>query len=1136
MKPTAEQKYAIETEGRSIVVEAGAGTGKTWVLVRRFIYLLESNPDWSLDNIVAITFTEKAAREMRTRIRAAINAKVEDNPADSHWRRHLLHLDRLQVSTIHSLCARILRENSISAGIDPLFEVLDEQEADLLGLEAIRQTIRVLDETDHPSLELLASLRVYDLRAQLESMMAKRGTLQLLFADLEEPEELLDQWKSAIEDMRTAMWSSQLSANPVLIDIIESLPNMRIIDPDDRLADSVRLAREGCRQVAEGNLAEACENWRDISLRGGRQASWGGAIELAELKESLKILREIAKALESAGAFREVDHTDELAAQHLHLWKRLWDLLQSIYDELKDARQVLDFDDLELLADRLLSSSERSPRLLSFLGHIRHLMVDEFQDTNLIQQRIVSALAPIHDSGKLFLVGDAKQSIYRFRQAQVSIFNQVSEEIETATGYAPAPLSTSFRTHKSLVAALNFLFDSILSPHSHSPAAYEAVPGPLTSNREAHDDQGSPVEMALLPAKDAQENNISAEDGRIWEAQWIAERLHELKRTQYPVWDKNAGQYRPFEYKDAAVLFRATTNLPLYEEQFKEFGLPYLTVSGRGFYDRQEVQDLLALLAGLANPADDLNIAAALRSPLFSMSDETLYRLRRHHPDGSLSEDPLPFRKSLQEPPPTDQAEIVRRAGSIFAQLWKLADRMEVRSLLREILDMTGYEAVLALSDGATGRQFSNVQKFLSLAMEMGGISLANFLRRLRDLQVREAREGEALGREPESGAVQLMSIHAAKGLEFPVVVVADLGRMKGAGRRSPYLLSDPAFGLVCKVRDENGEWVDPASYCWGKWLDERMEEAENKRLLYVACTRAADLLVLSGKTGRSNTWLSEIMETWSVSDEGDESEIVKFRDFSIRVHRPVEPPDKSSLIPELTRESPPEFHQMPLLAKPLPGSRERISVPATRLNQFDGGITAENRIRPAIWRSQRSDQSQRAPGYIVGNIVHRTLAHWECLAYGDDELFNVIENYAQTEGVFPSALADTVHRVHAILTHLKNHEIYEDVSRSTRRYHEVPFNLKTPGGTVHGVIDLLYQGQDEGWHLLDWKTEWTRRNDIQETARQHLPQLSAYAHAVERMVGVQPDVRLCFLVPEVRVHRFAEWEVEKIESRENIK
>ena len=490
-------------------------------------------------------------------------------------------------------------------------------------------------------------------------------------------------------------------------------------------------------------------------------------------------------------------------------------------------------------------------------------MIDEFQDTNELQQGIIYAVAHPGDAGRLFAVGDAKQSIYRFRQAQVSVFNQTGTDIERYTGCLPLPLNRSFRTHETLVKALNFAFDRVMLPLGEDYAGYEARPGPLTAERPsppAHPAAPAPVEFIVFPEQDADGNHIGAEEARVWEGRTLGKRLLALKSEGFEVWDKGLQCYRPFGLGDAAILFRATTTLPLYEEQFKAVGLPYLTVSGRGYYDRPEVKDLVALLTCLQNPADDLGLAATLRSPLFNLSDETLFRLRWHRPDGVAATDPIPLLAALEAPPPTEQASQVSFAAETLRELRALTGRVRITGLLRVALDLTGYEAVLALTDhlmqdrsrpgsDAGGRSLGNVEKFLKFARERAGVSLAEFLEQIRNLREREAREGEAIAGSHDSDAVQVMSIHAAKGLEFPVVVVADLGRDQARSTTdSGLILHDPAFGLVCKHRDNNGDWQKPASYLWGEWMNQRMDLAESARQLYVACTRAGDLLILSGR------------------------------------------------------------------------------------------------------------------------------------------------------------------------------------------------------------------------------------------------------------------------------------------------
>ena len=427
----------------------------------------------------------------------------------------------------------------------------------------------------------------------------------------------------------------------------------------------------------------------------------------------------------------------------------------------------------------------------------------------------------------------------------------------------------------------------------------------------------------------------------------------------------------------------------------------------------------------------------------------------------------------------------------------------------------------MTLNDGETGRQRANVEKFLAFARDIGGASLSAFLRRLHDLQTREAREGEALGREPESGAVQLMSIHAAKGLEFPVVVVADLGRKKQSGSRSPYLLHDPEFGLVCKQRDQNGDWQKAAGYAWGEWLYGSMEEAENKRLLYVACTRAADKLILSGQVGTRNSWMMEILEAWNIEGQGEQTQRVPYDGYKIQVHRPVDQPDVVSSAPAATKHHPGQA-EIDALAQPYPSIPEAPSIAVTKLDQLlqDGDQPRE--LLPALWAEEKQTSLNRAPGYMIGNIVHRALADWDCLSASEQELFQQLEKYAGREGVFPSAMTHAVKTARWMLGHVQNHLIFKQINAAKARHHEISFTLSSPVGMLHGVIDLLYQDESDNWHLIDWKTEWAPEDIVEESSEEHFTQMAVYAQAVKSELGFIPEVALCYLNPKMALFPFS--------------
>ncbi len=313
--------------------------------------------------------------------------------------------------------------------------------------------------------------------------------------------ELLACWKEGQDDMRKAMWRRMQSDDHDLASALEDIPWMSDLPEGDKLTPVVQQAQDGCRLWEEGEWAQAVSQWKPLNLRVGSKKNWGEE-RLPVVKAYLKAIREAAKALESNGAVTEFGLADERAAHALQLWRGLWVLLDDVYSRLKDEQQALDFDDLELLTARLLrDKGGTDQRLQGYLAGIRHVLVDEYQDTNPTQQAIVYALAPLDKPGMLFLVGDPKQSIYRFRQAQVSIFNRTAGDLLRVTGHGPEPLSCSFRTHSAMVETVNHLFDRLLQPlDGDTYADYEAPPGPLTAIRESAS-VFAPVEITLLARK-----------------------------------------------------------------------------------------------------------------------------------------------------------------------------------------------------------------------------------------------------------------------------------------------------------------------------------------------------------------------------------------------------------------------------------------------------------------------------------------------------------------------------------------------------------------------------------------------------------------------------------------------------------
>ncbi len=1058
MTRTPEQEAAVTTTGGALVVDAGAGTGKTSVLVDRFLFLLESHPDWPIDSLVAITFTDKATQEMRSRVRREIEVRSQSGsaPERSLWSARRDELERLRVTTIHGLCTRLLQENAVAARIDPHFTTLDEHEATALRATAIEQCLAELAEARAPALALLDHLSVNELRRQLSLLLARRGVGVRAFRDLPGTETLLNRWRAGIAEMQADI-CARLLAEPELCGWASAVCCTAVVDSTDLLASAVLAAQEGWARLEQADLSGAASHFGAIALRGGRKSNWGGDEAMAALKDALKGLRDAIRAsVIKPGYDCQVGEPDAAAAVALQSWAAIWEQLCGAYDRLKLQRHALDFDDLELKAEELLLRRPRDARLAAWVGEIRHLLVDEYQDTNESQRNIIYELAHPAEGARLFVVGDAKQSIYRFRQAEVSVFRQTAELVQQTTGRGALRLSRSFRTHASLVAALNSAFDEILRPLGAVHRSYEAPPGPLTAERSSPpqpDCAPAEVEAWLVPAE--QDGvKIDAGAGRRWEAAAIAARLRELEKARFPVWDRDLEAYRPFTYGDAAVLFRAKTSWPLYEEELKGAGVPYLTVGGFGFFEQQEVLDLLSLLHSLNDPGDDLHLAAALRSPLFSLTDETLLRLRWTEADGTSARSARPLASAIAAPQTCGQEEEVMFAQRTLAELRLHAGRTTPGRLLRIALDLTGYEALLARRDreraGSGSRQRNNVAKFVELALAQGRLTLPEFLRRITDLRKLEAREGEAPAGTQAAGAVQLMSIHAAKGLEFPVVVVADLARSPRVSAGEGPLLFDAAFGVVCRERDEAGEWSRPGGYVWAQWLLNQMDAAESKRLLYVACTRAADLLVLTGRASGKACWMNDLLGAWGLDGDGRE-EACSGQGFRVRA---------GPAAPALRHE------------RLLSGDLDAAEEPCGETGLVAPYVTRREIQAPARTELRHAEPERSVPYYAVQS-ARAAVARLEWIATAPRAMRASLQAWAIAAGATHPEAQQAAAIAWRWLRRFRESPAYAELIASRSRYSEMPFILSGPEGLRRGTIDIVYETESGGRRLVMWR--WSR-------------------------------------------------------------
>jgi ATP-dependent helicase/nuclease subunit A len=1119
---TDQQRAAIELRGTSAALSAGAGCGKTFVLTRRFLRELEPAVGGELSGIVAITFTEKAAREMRDRIRAACTARLRECPADEvdHWLTAMRAIDTARISTIHAFCAALLRTFAVEAGLDPQFGVLEGATGRALlrrvVTDAVHNLLSAHDEGCMQFVQHFGLERTIDL---LIALAGDRFHGRLHPLDELSPQSRVDEWNE--------WWKSEFV--PLLVRRLQQEPSacrtMELLDT--HVPNHKEMARR-C-QVLLGRLPALHEHADPIALLtecreaakvqgGGGKSVWPDEAVYEDVKNALTELRgKIDRTLQDLS----ISSDDvAVAAEFSVLAERMLHPVLKQFEERKQKLAVVDFDDL-LLKTRELLRDNPSARQRAAAG-IGFLMVDEFQDTDPVQAEIVRHLCGERLlAGKLFLVGDAKQSIYRFRRADPQVFAALRNEILEP---GRLPLTRNFRSQPAILDFVNSLFAPAMGDD------YE----PLVPNVK----QLSPppcIEFlfATSETKDANAPKETAEDRRRREADWIARRLRQLLDDPTPRirTKEKESELRRVQPGDIAILFRTLSNVSLYEEAMREYGIEYYLVGGRAFFAQQEVFDVMNLCGWLDDPDDEVALAGVLRSPMFDLTDESLFLMCDVQKTLGAA---LQNSKQIKVAP--QQREPLRFAAEVLTELRANKDRLPLAELLELFLDRTGYDAVL-LTEFLGRRKLANLRKLLDMARDFdreGLLTLSEFIQRLRDSVLEEADE-ELAATSPESGnVVQLMTVHKSKGLEFPVTVVADMDWTRGGGSASPRF--HPTLGPLFSLPAEQGERRRNLGQTMHKLEEETEDDRETVRLLYVATTRAADHLILSAglpEPGRvSSPWLRLVAERFdlrtglpavdpylgriALGDVAPENipEILVHHSPPVVTKPPADSNSRlrlSSLRDALETSDP---APVPPLLPPIPPRVGRLEISVTDILNADRALRQSGehpRDFPKSLGCESEDPAESPDARTLGTLIHRIVERWDPTTAADLESFVHIVADGMGEPTDDAMLAVALRRVMALFESPQ----YAGISQAVQRLQEIDFRLRLivsiPNGEpleVHitGQIDCLYESADGAWHLVDFKTGHLDAADPDSLVDNYAVQLRVYALAAESLIGKPPD------------------------------
>ena len=792
MAATQRQGEAITLHDRSMVVTAGAGTGKTYVLVQKYIDLLKTR-GVTVPQILALTFTDKAAAEMKERIRTGILRQE-----GLSWEKAAEDFMIAPVQTFHSFCAQVLREFPIEAGLEPGFTVLDEQQVSRIHNKAYEELIHTHQENtvNEALVHVLSITDQYTLKTMLFAMYAKRERYARFFAALGGDEkQVLDAWKTEVAAFRNGEITA-LRSDPSFSTCVRTLLALASAyeGVDDKAAVFLQEIRPLLsRLAAPAEPGEFCSTALELAGRKpgniGSKKNWKGN-DLDVFRKARKDLTEIFERKHSL--FRmTVDTADPVitgSVRFLHDLSTVFSRYTELAGNGKASAVGLDFSDLILHARRLFLE-QRDLVATHFMPRFRYILVDEFQDTDLAQFDIILAIigTPSPKTDCLFIVGDPKQSIYLFRDADVTRFKEAQEIITAACKGRVVNLDTSFRSTKEVIGLSNHIFSRLLAS-AEKPWEFGYEPVRISESRAAH--TGS-VEL-LLPPK-----GCDAAGTKRNEAGMLARRIHSIVNAQplsvYEERPDHSFVQRQARYGDIAILLEQRTNLSYYLSALGEYGIPFYVHGGTGFYHRQEVYDLCNILSFLEHRHDNVSLAGILRSPYFGVPDTELFCIAQE--TGRTLWDKLgKYADRTGAGPAT-------RARDLLSSWQQYSGRSGLVSLVRRILSEAGvYTVYAALPAGE--QILANIEKLVSMARnreEAGNYALADFTADLRMAMDEDEREGEAPLDALAENAVNIMTVHAAKGLEFPIVFVPDMG-MPFPHRYPPIMIGDNPLMVGVKV------------------------------------------------------------------------------------------------------------------------------------------------------------------------------------------------------------------------------------------------------------------------------------------------------------------------------------------------
>ena len=882
MEWTKEQKQCIDLKGNNILVAAAAGSGKTAVLVERIINKImdEENPI-DIDKLLVVTFTNAAASEMRERVLNAIYKKLDENPDNKNLQKQIVILNKASITTIHSFCLDVIRNNFYQIDINPNFRIADESEIKLLKIEVIEELFeQKYFEEDEGFISLINTYTNYRSDEGLkELVLSIFNFIQSNPFPYEWLEEKINMFDLDVnKDFSDTIWG-EILINSIKMELRDCMTTYRDLQKqiisDGELNKALNIINIDIDRIEEltsnVNLSweKGYEYIKDFKFDRLTLDKTGSE----ELKENIKITRdEIKKRIKKIQENILVYSSYKASEDILYLKKilsRIKELVikySEIFTEKKKDRNIIDFNDIEHYALKILISKENyvytpTEIAMKYKEKYEEILIDEYQDSNMVQEYILSTISK---QNNIFMVGDVKQSIYKFRQARPELFldkyynyNDVTNSIENSILTEPhkIKLFKNFRSRREVLDIVNFIFGKIMNKDY----------GELDYNEDEYLNLGAEFkdivsnlykpELHMIDTQDSILSDESDEyldekvDNIQIEARCVANRIKELFDTNYKVFNKNNNQYRDVTYKDIVILLRSTANYSdIFMTELINHGFPIFSDSSDKYLDSVEIQTIISLLKIIDNPVQDISLIAVLRSVIFGFTDEEIIEIR-------VVDKYCSFYKAMQKKMSQKDGELSKKIEDFFSKLknWQFkTEYMTLNQFIWMIYMETGYYSYVSVMQDGIRRQ-ANLKMLFERAKQYESTSfkgLFNFIRFIDNLSNNKGDMSSAKLIGENENVIKIMSIHKSKGLEFPIVFLCGTGKKFNMQDLSKNILLHQDVGIGPEYINCDRRIAYPSLAKLAIREKSKQETiAEEMRILYVALTRAKEKLIITGLT-----------------------------------------------------------------------------------------------------------------------------------------------------------------------------------------------------------------------------------------------------------------------------------------------